>query len=78
MTSQINARREDWPPRIDELQREMERFFSHLHTGKRPRVLFSTAAWSSFAWLFPRSRSFLRASRDESSAWQWLAYYRRS
>ena len=46
MTSHINARREEWPPRIDELQREMERFFNRLNTGKRPRVQFSTAAWS--------------------------------
>ena len=46
MTSQPEARGAEWPPRIDELQREMERFFQHLHGGKRPRVLFSACAWS--------------------------------
>jgi HSP20 family protein len=40
------ARQPDWPPRIDQLQREMERFIDHLHRGKRPRVVFSEWAWS--------------------------------
>lgn len=47
MTVQISARDDTWHPHpIDELQREMERFFDHVQRGKRPRVVFSEQAWS--------------------------------
>jgi HSP20 family protein len=46
MTSQLETQHSDWPPRIDELQREMERFFDHVQRGKRPRVVFSEQVWS--------------------------------
>jgi len=31
---------------MDELQREMERFFDYFQRGKRPRVVFSECAWA--------------------------------
>src|SRR5881409_3086346 len=40
------ARDPHWPPHIEELQREMERFFDYFYRGKRPRVLFSECAWA--------------------------------
>jgi HSP20 family protein len=40
------GRQPNWPPHIDELQREMERFFDHFHLGKRPQVVFSEQAWA--------------------------------
>ena len=46
MTSLIITRDQSWPPQIDDLQREMERFFDHFHRGKRPRVVFSECAWA--------------------------------
>jgi HSP20 family protein len=39
-------RQPNWPPRIDELQREMERFFDHFHRGKRLSVVFSERCWA--------------------------------
>jgi len=40
------ARDPFWPPQMDELQREMERFFDYFQHGKRPRVVFSECAWA--------------------------------
>ena len=37
---------QEWPPRIDELQREMERFFDRFGRGTRPRVVFSECVWA--------------------------------
>jgi HSP20 family protein len=37
---------QEWPPRIDELQREMERFFDRFSHGTRPRVVFSECVWA--------------------------------
>jgi HSP20 family protein len=36
---------QQWPPRIDELQREMERFFDRFGRSSPPRVVFSECVW---------------------------------
>lgn len=46
MTAQISVRDDPLLPGIEELQREVERFFDHVQRGKRPRVVFSEQAWS--------------------------------
>src|SRR3954451_14003382 len=46
MMSQLETQHSDWPPRIDELQREMERFFERAEKSKRPRVVFSEQVWA--------------------------------
>lgn len=42
----LSARGQNWPPRVDELQREVERFFDHFPRGKRVGVVFSECVWA--------------------------------